>query len=218
MLSATFLVFLGSQSALVGADDAKCCVGRCTDQNMEKYYSIALGPDPNSKRVLGKHCGESCMDPADFKKYHLFEPGLTLANGTYTPCADMGFTNYWETETHGAGPITATVDLYNTPEDLKGDDAKCCVGRCTDPIMQKYYSIAFGPDPNSKRVLGKHCGESCLDPADFKKYHLFEPGLTPADGTYTPCADMGFTNYWETETHGAGPITATVDLYNKPID
>ena len=69
-----------------------------------KYYSVDH---------IFKHCGESCMDPKDYWKYKIFEPGLTLANGTNTPCADLQWPVFYEEETHGFGPIKMDVDLFN---------------------------------------------------------------------------------------------------------
>jgi hypothetical protein len=51
------------------------------------------------------------MTPADYPKYHKFEKNLTLAT-TNTPCADAKYTDYLETDTHGAGNIKMTLDMY----------------------------------------------------------------------------------------------------------
>lgn len=92
------------------SDDERCCTD-CSG-GTEKYYSIAK---------LFNNCGESCILPEDFKKYKLFEPGLTLAD-TNTPCFDRNYTQYLETTTHGEqGPVQATLDMYG-PADAK--DAK----------------------------------------------------------------------------------------------
>ena len=39
--------------------------------------------------------------------------------------------------------------------------------------------------------------------------------MLPAENTTTPCLDFGYDIYFETATHSAGPVTATVDLYTK---
>ena len=102
--------------------------------------------------------------------------------------------------------------------------SKCC-DSCALPAV-KYYSInhAF-----------KQCGESCIDPIDYNKYKLLEPGnmgirnvmsvilssnnmfllvgLTLAD-TNSPCVDNGYIEYLETVEHGDfTPIQAEVDIY-----
>lgn len=56
----------------------------------------------------------------------------------------------------------------------------CCQGACKTPGQAKYWSIAKG-------ILGtKHCGECCMDPKDYKLYHLFEKNLTKSD-VDSPC-------------------------------
>ena len=62
------------------------------------------------------------------------------------------------------------------------------------------------------------CGECCLKPGDFWKYKIFEIGLTKVDDAKSnPCHDNGFTNYYETDTHGVpGLISMTLDMYKKP--
>eukprot|EP01031_Cornospumella_fuschlensis_P037370 gene37370-45379_t len=65
------------------------------------------------------------MDPADYDLYKKFEPGLEKAS-TNTPCLDLKYPNYVKTETHGAGNITMTLDMYapdkaqGIPEELLG--------------------------------------------------------------------------------------------------
>ena len=48
----------------------------------------------------------------------MFEPGLARDNTTDVPCANRGYSLYYETETHGVWPVTATVDLYNPGAEL----------------------------------------------------------------------------------------------------
>ena len=87
-------------------------------------------------------------------------------------------------------------------------DTQCCATCPSGGEMIKTYSI----DPNAG-----HCGESCIPADKFWVYHIFEKWLTKADSNdATPCADKGFTEYWETETHGVPHLlSVTVDLYNK---
>eukprot|EP00697_Spironema_sp_BW2_P002783 gnl/Spiro4/13709_TR7305_c0_g1_i1.p2 gnl/Spiro4/13709_TR7305_c0_g1~~gnl/Spiro4/13709_TR7305_c0_g1_i1.p2 ORF type:complete len:111 (+),score=32.79 gnl/Spiro4/13709_TR7305_c0_g1_i1:31-333(+) len=59
-----------------------------------------------------------------------------------------------------------------------------------------------------------HCGECCLASYLFRVYKIFEPTLAPAT-TNTPCSDLGYNTYFETETHGVWPLTVVVDLYNN---
>ena len=98
------------------------------------------------------------------------------------------------------------------PHPDTGGDQPCCQGRCTQPNETKYWSLATALGPFGGK---KHCGESCLNPKDYKLYHLFEKNLTESDSD-TPCHDFGYTLYDSTPTHGFGPIKVTVDLYNRP--
>jgi hypothetical protein len=54
----------------------------------------------------------------------LFEKNLTKAT-TNTPCADFGFTDYLQTDTHGFGPIKMTLDMYTFPATAKACDEQC---------------------------------------------------------------------------------------------
>jgi len=84
----------------------------------------------------------------------------------------------------------------------------CCMGACTAP-KQKYFSIAKG-------IFGdRHCGECCMDPADYHLYHLFEKNLTkPSEGDVSPCAGRGYAKYDKTVTHGFLSVKMTLDLYD----
>jgi len=85
----------------------------------------------------------------------------------------------------------------------------CCQGHCADPTKEKYYSVA-------KSLFGKkHCGECCMDPKKYKLFHLFEANLTKADND-SPCKAFGYTVYDSTDTHGFGPVSMTLDLYDLP--
>merc|ERR1719181_1082944 len=95
-----------------------CCIGACTKPGEAKYYSVDTMHDM---------CGECCMNPKNYNLYHLFEPGLRKANGTYSPCAfqksphagELNYTLYDSTVTHGAGPIKMTLDLYKPCPDTQ---------------------------------------------------------------------------------------------------
>ena len=92
---------------------------------------------------------------------------------------------------------------------LTSADEQCCIS-CPSNLIK-----AFSIDPNAG-----HCGESCIPAHQFWLYHIFEKWLTKADSNdATPCSDHGFTEYWETETHGVPNLLAvTVDLYNTKPD
>jgi hypothetical protein len=91
-------------SLLSVVSSEKCCEGVCLVEGEEKYYSID---------TRFNTCGECCMRPEDFTLYSKFEKGLTAANETVTPCADLKYETYTKTETHGAGSVTMTLDMYN---------------------------------------------------------------------------------------------------------
>eukprot|EP00128_Syssomonas_multiformis_P013373 Colp12_sorted_trinity150504_noHs@5907 len=82
---------------------------------------------------------------------------------------------------------------------------KCC-SACAAPLV-KMYSI--------DRIFNT-CGESCMDPAKYWLFKIFEPGLVKAGADNTPCATKGYTSYQLTESHGFGSVTATIDMYKKP--
>eukprot|EP01136_Pigoraptor_vietnamica_P026745 Opistho-1_new@82128 len=96
------LVAVGAVVANVpDAETTTPCCRSCVAP-LEKYYSVDK---------TNNMCGECCMDPKDYDLYKIFEPGLTLASDN-SPCADLKFTNYSSTVTHGFGPISMTLDLY----------------------------------------------------------------------------------------------------------
>jgi hypothetical protein len=100
--------------------------------------------------------------------------------------------------------MTAVANAHYIFETVEALNEQCCVACPTNTV--KYYSI--------DKTFG-HCGESCLNPKDYAAYKLFEPGLTLADKDN--CNSLGYTVYWETETHGIPHIlSTTVDFYNKP--
>ena len=95
--------------------------------------------------------------------------------------------------------------LLSSISALNAEDI-CCVKCPEDKI--KTYSII-------ENFINHNCGESCLHEADFWKYKIFEPGMLKADSPdATPCHDNGYTNYFETETHGIPYVLSVqVDLY-----
>ena len=97
----TFLFFLTS---LYEISSQKCC-DICVNDT-EKYYSIPLTHKTN--------CGESCLNPDDYKKYKIFEPALTKANTPY-PCNKKGFITFLDTEIHSIGSIQVELDLFSKP-------------------------------------------------------------------------------------------------------
>lgn len=95
-------VVLNTMGTLPSMDSDMCCDGEC-DGDLNKYYSI------DTRHNM---CGECCMLDSDYHIYKIFERGLTKANST-APCSDLGYPIYDSTETHGAGPIQMTLDLYD---------------------------------------------------------------------------------------------------------
>ena len=185
------ILFLLSSSTSSLLEDEKCCL-KCEKENEEKYYSIDY--------IFGK-CGECCLDPKDYWKYKIFELGLTKADNV--TCESLGYGVYDKTETHGVMSLKVTLDLYD-----KTPLSKCC-DKCEKENEVKYYSIDW--------IFGK-CGECCLDPKDYWKYKIFEPGLTKAETESGVCASLGYAKYDKTETHGALSLKVTLDLYNKGND
>lgn len=82
--------------------DERCCVKCDNSQDLYKYFSVVKSHEM---------CGEACMNPKKYREYKLLEHNLTKAMDN-TPCADMNFTIYSATVTHGFGPIKMTLDLY----------------------------------------------------------------------------------------------------------
>merc|ERR1719456_324363 len=150
------------------------------------------------------------MNPKDYKLYHFFEANLTKSElGEYSPCVSFGYTKYDSTPTHGFGPVKMTLDLYDLPKVEAEPTTPCCQGKCKEPGMEKYWSIA-------KSMFGTpHCGESCMNPKDYKLYHFFEANLTKSE-VDSPCVSFGYTKYDSTPTHGFGPVKMTLDLYDLP--
>ena len=107
-----------------------------------------------------------------------------------------------------ASILASSAEYLRGNDPLQDDTPPCCQGPCETEGHEKYYSV-----DKSHNM----CGECCMDPKDYNKYHLFEPGLTKADGTNTPCADIKYGSYKETVTHGFLSIKMTLDLY-KPTE
>jgi hypothetical protein len=176
----------------------KCC--EACPAGTDKYYSVP--------KVMKNNCGESCIGPAQVELVKKLEPDLTKADSnTATPCNDLGFTVYKKTEVHSLGPVSATLDMYSKPKAQAADDSKCCVA--CPAGTDKYYSVP--------KVMKNNCGESCIAPDQVDTIKTLEPDLTKAaSNTATPCIDMGFTVYDETDVHSLGPVSATLDMYSKP--
>jgi hypothetical protein len=57
------------------------------------------------------------LNPKNYNLYHFFEKNLTLSP-VASPCASLfGFTKYDSTVTHGFGPVSVTLDLYDLPNE-----------------------------------------------------------------------------------------------------
>ena len=99
--------------------------------------------------------------------------------------------------------LSAMAVISHGKNILKGDDEMCCQGACTVEGEEKFYSI----DDRTG-----YCGECCMAPEDYDLYHKFEKNLLPANST-TICADLHYTTYIDTPTHGFGPVKMTLDMY-----
>merc|ERR1711998_572564 len=111
-LSAEFEGFDGATFTTYEETDEPCC-NTCDLEGMEKYYSIDH---------IFHQCGECCMDPKDFWLYKVFEPGLTKDDDNVNPCSSRNYTEYRKTETHGAGPISMTLDMYGKVKTEEEED------------------------------------------------------------------------------------------------
>ena len=137
-----------------GLHDKYFSTGKCCDtcpEGQDKYYSIP---------ILSKdHCGESCIKPEDYNKYHLLEPKLTKAT-TNNPCLDMGY-SYENTQQHGFGPVKIDVDMYKQT-DLKSIDCgtcgtayqTCCLGFAIDG-----YPCDCHLQEDGSGTAGSNCGD-----------------------------------------------------------
>lgn len=127
MMKATALASLATFAA--GQD--KCC--ETCPSGQQKYYSV------DSKHG---HCGEACLNPSSFKAFKIFEPNLTIADGStgYTSCAELGWPRYTETVTHGdpLKILTCTLDLYDH------DGALSIAGQDGNQAMEVIAGLAKG--------------------------------------------------------------------------
>merc|ERR1719438_468800 len=96
-----------SVSSFAVAISTPCC--KTCEAPLLKYFSV---DEPHG------FCGESCIDPAKFSQYKLFEKNLTIATSD-DACAKefvpdgSHYTDYTKTETHGVpGLLSVTVDFY----------------------------------------------------------------------------------------------------------
>jgi len=88
--------------ALAASAFADSCCSECVLPSV-KYFSVDK---------LHNMCGESCIDPAQFAGFHMFEPSLTLANST-APCEELHYPSYVKTEVHAFAPALKTAfDMY----------------------------------------------------------------------------------------------------------
>ena len=143
----------------------KCC-DTCSE-GTEKYYSIPIASKD--------HCGESCIDPNNYRKFKLLEPKLTKADSN-TPCLDRGYT-YYETEKHGFGPIKIAVDLYQKDQSIKSIEG----GRQSECDVAKYLRNAGFPSNTigtmvciSKYESSWNCGATNKNVDGSTDYGLFE--------------------------------------------
>jgi len=161
-----------------------CCEGACTTAGEEKYWSIASG-------IFGKkHCGECCMDPKKYNLFHFFEKNLTKS-ATDSPCEGFGYTKYDSTVTHGFGPVSMTLDLYDAPAvETTSVDEVDTAGN----TFGQFWNKAFAPQGVFNHVYHHEdaADKQCFQ-ADF-----------PTSCDFTQCAPMAGV-----ETKGSCP-----DKYN----
>jgi hypothetical protein len=105
------------------------------------------------------------MDPKEFWLYKIFEPGLTIANDT--TCGGLGYPTYDSTVTHGFGPVSMTLDLYNPSKTVMAQEP---LDTCT------LYKITQG-----------ECGQATID-KKYESYAIKFAGLK--EGT---CSAQGYT-------------------------
>ena len=93
---------------------------------------------------------------------------------------------------------------------VQAEDKCCEVCGTDDPNNIKTYSLD---------KIFNHCGESCIPENLFWLYKIFEFGLKKADTNDAhPCAEIGYSIYTGTDTHGFKPIfSATLDFYDQPL-
>ena len=87
---------------------------------------------------------------------------------------------------------------------------------CSQPCMSR--PLAY-PTRCTPAVPHGFCGETCMDPKNFRIFKIFEANLTKATD-HTPCSEQytptggHYLNYSRTVTHGVpGLLSITLDLY-----
>eukprot|EP00747_Dinoflagellata_sp_TGD_P184202 gnl/TRDRNA2_/TRDRNA2_39631_c0_seq1.p1 gnl/TRDRNA2_/TRDRNA2_39631_c0~~gnl/TRDRNA2_/TRDRNA2_39631_c0_seq1.p1 ORF type:complete len:120 (+),score=30.95 gnl/TRDRNA2_/TRDRNA2_39631_c0_seq1:70-429(+) len=104
MFAKLLLDVMAAAAAAYAADIAgKPCCSVCHEPE-EKYFSVDT-----------RHgfCGECCMQPKNEWLFKKFEPGLhKAANNTAAVCAELKYSKYVKTVTHGMWPMSMTLDLY----------------------------------------------------------------------------------------------------------
>lgn len=120
---------LASIAGLAHGDD-RCCV--TCPEGQQKYYSVDMKHG---------HCGEACIRPSSFEAFKIYEPNLTIADGStgYTSCAELGWPKYTQTVMN---PMMSLRDLYDqddaSPEPLPGP------GREGNPALEVIEGLAKG--------------------------------------------------------------------------
>ncbi|CAE7366214.1 Gstm5 [Symbiodinium sp. CCMP2592] len=141
MARSTWQLVLASL-AVAAADPSPCCKS-CELPKVKVFSTDA------------KHgyCGEACMDPKNFNLFHKFEANLTIAteehpcSKQWTPLNDKQYTDYFDTVTHGLGPISCTLDLY-APTDMP---KHAC---CNAPLIPAIGCPGFLHKPTSVLIDG----------------------------------------------------------------
>ena len=121
-----------------------------------------------------------------FGEFHIFERNLTKAT-TASPCAGFGFTAYDKTETHGFGPVSMTLDLYNKPS----------LGAAADTVMYTLEGVSSTGD----------CAQFSLPSADVRAAQQVDANLKV--GT---CASVGYSVADGTASKSV-PVLGTLTIY-----
>jgi len=87
--------------------ETPCCQGKCAASGHDKYWSVTKLEDG----AYG--CSEMCLTSMEYDVIHVVERSLALSTTGDSPCAGLGYPNYYKTTTHGYGPATVNWDLYN---------------------------------------------------------------------------------------------------------
>lgn len=197
-------------AAVTLASAEPCC--RVCELPKVRYYSV--------DRSHG-HCGECCLDPKHYSLFHFFESNLTVAGHQH--CADFGYGIYEKTETHGAGPISVELDMYNPSHELSAMDTvtlyKITAGECGQATLdQKFekqaeafaglsegkctdqgYTVAAGSKDLTVPVIGQIVVELFKKPAALDMMQLFKIAAAP----------MGMVTLYRIE--GPACAQATID-------